>query len=208
MGNALIKLAGKVGGRNSLRPALDMSLDARMRRAEEMGLDTTPFFHGTTAKTNFLKFDPTRGAGTGVNELGVGVYAAPEAWRAESWARGPGGRVLPLLVPKERADYDQLARMLLEPSNLGYHRPLDDLVRRIVTNDPQWRGEEQMLVEQLRDIRRLQGPAALAKKAGYKAVQSFDSQVPGQVMVFDPRHVRSTFAKFNPERVDSTNLLD
>lgn len=208
MANALLKLGGKIVKSRNALAAPDMGFEARMRRAEEMGLDTTPFYHGTTAARDFTKFNPTRGAKTGFNELGVGIYAAPEAWRAESWARGEGGRILPLLVPKERANYDQLSRMLLEPSNLGYFRPLDDLVERVVKNDPQWRGNERLLVEQLRDIRRLQGTSAVAKKAGYKAVQSYDSQVPGQVMVFDPRNVRSPFASFHPDKFDSPNLLD
>jgi len=43
--------------------------------------------------------------------------------------------------------------------------------------------------------------------AGYIGAKNDNSQIPGQVVVFQPKNLRSPWAKFNPKKAESANLL-
>jgi len=84
--------ASKEGALPALANALDMSPEARLARAKEMGFDTSrTLYHGT--KSEFDEFNTTRG------DYGDGVYLTPNQYIANQYAGWTdGANVRPVYV--------------------------------------------------------------------------------------------------------------
>jgi hypothetical protein len=208
----------RVAQQNAAKPVSEGGLGLRPdntpeERAVAMGFDIdNPMSHGTDK--NIKKFKVGK---KGYDEIGSGVYTAPINRNpygynySNAWAQGDGGINYPLVVKNDVADYDSIKGSLGIPN----HKDIDgnaisppneiesDLIARIVQNDPQWFGSEDLLRDQIRAM----GVDNAIKKAGYAGAKSKKSQVPNQVVTFDPRNIRSRFAAFDPMRRDSSDLL-
>ena len=184
-------------------------------RALAMGFDIdNPMAHGTDK--NIKKFKVGK---KGYDEIGGGVYTAPINRNpygynySDAWAQGDGGINYPLVVKRDIADYDSVKGSLSIPNHkdIGGNAispPNDiegDLIARIIERDPQW--SEEGLREQMRTILKYNGADGVIKKAGYAGARSKNSQVPNQVVTFDPKNVRSRFAAFDPMRRNESDIL-
>lgn len=196
--------------------------------AEAAGFDTSKvWFHGTTAK-DFKAFRQGKG---GVNELGPGIYFTDKPMYAEAWMgrQDMGGRMIPAYLKKgdifdlgARRDLTALAKRLKAMN------PVTDAERqakqiRATKRVTEWTPEESRIINDASmDLWRtwlLESDADLAKqigrgdlnvwlaRAGYIGAKNDNSQIPGQVVIFDARNIRSPWAKFNPKKVDSANIL-
>lgn len=77
---------------------LDMSHEARMQRAADMGFDTgTTYYHGTDVDFTHFKLSDE-----GINLVGRGVYAA-DSRTASGYASGEGDVIYPIHVKGEKA---------------------------------------------------------------------------------------------------------
>lgn len=208
----------RVAQQNAAKPIEEGGLGLRPdntpeERAAAMGFDIeNPMAHGTNK--SIKKFKVGKG---GYDEIGSGVYTAPIDSRpngytySNAWAQGEGGINYPVVVKSDIADYDSVNNALptpvyRTPDGDAISPPSDveaELIQRIVANDPQWLGYEDLLRDRIRDI----GTAGAIKKAGYLGARSQNSQVPNQVVTFDPRNIRSRFAAFDPMKRDSSDIL-
>lgn len=200
--------------------------------AEAAGFDSTAtWLHGTTKK--FTGFKVGKG---GVDELGPGVYFTKTPTYADAWSGGgrvEGGQTVRAFIKKgdlfdksQKVDYLALAQRLKEknPVTEGERRAREIRAAKDVT---EWTAEESKVVNDasMEPWRSwlLESDADLAKqiergakagglndwlsRAGYIGATNKNSQVPDQVVVFDPKNIRSPNAKFNPKKADSTNIL-
>lgn len=188
------KQRGAVGGitpQDALKElearGIDMSTDARLQRAKEMGFDTDQvYYHGTDRDFSEFKSIGERDYG----HYGQGYYFAPDPFTsnyyAESAAKVRGG------APTSY------------PVRLKYKKPyyLDEF-----TDEPQalQAGQDPKFTENL-------------KKKGYDAVirRSIDrdsstgeilDEYLEEIVVFEPSQIRSINASFNPEHIDSGDLI-
>ena len=104
--------ASKEGALPAIASALDMSPEARLARAREMGFDTSrTLYHGTDR--DFESFNPSQSGA-----YGPGVYVTPDADYANRYAIGRSGceqetLIMPLHVRGDMADgmlYESLKR--------------------------------------------------------------------------------------------------
>lgn len=168
--------------------ALDMSREARMQRAREMGFDTdTVYYHGTVE--DFDSFDKTK---INSNEprgdyLGEAFYfsAANNPYRAERYATAPNRGGSPNIIPA----YLKFENPLIIPEGGGTFRHLLD---EKGLSDVDWYSKTPS--EQAEQIR----------SWGYDSLVDKDY---GQTAVFDPSNIRSVNAAFDPAKKDSSNLL-
>lgn len=187
-----MSLLGK-GAKKAFQKGMDMSKEARMERAKELGFFDNTVYHGTAAKPSstmpdgniFDEFrlwegqDPTRSTvRSPVSKLGVSVADQPEI--AESFASlasrngSEGSAVLPL-----RFRADQVGRIDLDGSE----------------------SNEEIF-----------GAVADSWKSGFDAIQFKNYTTPDGkkgsfVLVKDPSQLRSVNAGFDPAKKDSSNLL-
>jgi len=166
---------------------IDMSTEARLQRAKDMGFDTDQvYYHGTDRDFSEFKSIGERDYG----HYGQGYYFAPDPFTsnyyAESAAKVRGG------APTSY------------PVRLKYKKPyyLDEF-----TDEPQalQAGQDPKFTENL-------------KKKGYDAVirRSIDrdsstgeilDEYLKEIVVFEPSQIRSINASFNPEHIDSGDLI-
>jgi hypothetical protein len=196
--------------------------------AEAAGFDTSKvWYHGTTAK-DFKAFRPGK---NGVNELGEGIYFTDKPMYAEAWAGrlDMGGRIIPAYL-KQGDIFDLGAKRDLTAlaKRLKAMNPVTDAERqakqiRATKRVTEWTPEESRIINDASmDLWRtwlLESDADLAKqigrgdlnvwlaRAGYIGAKNANSQIPGQVVVFDAKNIRSPWAKFNPKKADSANIL-
>ncbi len=204
-------------------------------RPEDAGFDGSKlWFHGTTASRNFRSFKA--GAG-GVDELGSGIYFTSDASVAQAWAgrMGEGGRIVPVVLRKgemldlsEPVDYIALARRIRgRYPDVDVHREAaliraeksvtewSQLEQQVINRagEEPWKdwlleGDEDLATHIKASRRRSGGRwTAWLDRAGYLGAFNRNSQVPGQIVVFDPRNIRSPWARFNPARSESPDLL-
>jgi Large polyvalent protein associated domain 22 len=204
---------------------------AEREAAEAAGFDSsTLWLHGTAATANFKGFKVGK---KGVNELGPGIYFTKASVYADAWSGGgrvAGGRTIPAFIKKgdlfdlsQKADHRALARRLKE------HNPVTDAEVqakniRSSKSATEWTTEEaKVIADTSADLWRLwllESDEDLAthieksgslntwlSRAGYVGAFNPNSQVPDQVVVFDPKDIRSPWAKFNPKKADSNDLL-
>jgi len=151
----------------AMRSDLDMSPEARKKRAEEMGFDTgTVLYHGTSGT-----FDEFRVSDRG--KMGPGVYLATDAGYAGRYVGNESPSIMPVYV---RGKIGTLAD----------HAPYSDMARELTLNVAEWKKTTNELM-------------AGDGFAGY--------QVQNEIVVFDPRNIRSVNAAFDPAKADSPNLM-
>lgn len=208
----------RVAQQNAAKPIEEGGLGLRPdntpeERAAAMGFDIdNPMAHGTNK--SIKKFKVGKG---GYDEIGSGVYTAPiddgpyGYALSNAWAQGDGGVNYPLVVNRDLADYDEVKSTFKIPIHRypngdaisPPNKVESELIQRIVAGDPSWAGNEELLRDQMRRI----GADGAIRKAGYAGARSQNSQVPNQVVTFDPRNIRSRFAAFDPMRRDSSDIL-
>lgn len=164
--------------------------------AEAAGFDTSQkWYHGTAAKRNFKTFKAGKG---GVDELGPGVYFTSKPEYANAWARGDGGRVMPVYL--RRGDVFDLGEFRrtrgVGPRSESDARWFLPLARRVLASDrlppTLAKATEQDIADRIRAT-----PREINRwldLAGYVGARDEDSQVPGQIVVFRPENIRSVFA--------------
>jgi hypothetical protein len=200
--------------------ALDMSHEARIARAKEMGFDTdTTWFHGTNAK-EFDAFEPgTRGASFFSDQPYLTDYFSNPSRSSDGTSR-----VIPahtkankLFDPARDADNPDLASYISE--NI---RRYD--VESILDPGKTWTKTPEEVLSELRGssfgkdmFEPVEHPVVQEwiKRNGYDGFVTDDgswmanaADKPARVMgVFDPRNIRSINAAFDPSKADSANLL-
>ena len=160
-------------------PGLDMSHEARMKRAKEMGFDTdNVLFHGTSGD-DFEKFTARHQTGG----MGLpGVYMTPDANYAATYSgTADGSRIMPLFVRGKiasPAEYQAIWDSVYDNTGGRFSGPaLTSLV------------QDEML------------------RRGYTGKSSLYENEWPVVVVFDPRNIRSVNAAFDPANADSPNLM-
>ena len=166
-----------------------------LKAAEDAGYDTgTVYYHGTAAKTNFARFKPGKG---GYDELGPGIYVTSDPWYADAFnGRGDreGGRTMPVFLRK-----GELADLSQRP---GWR----ELAERVIAReaDSEWKPGELSLHIMATSRDRANFNRWLAR-AGYVGAIDPRSQIPGQVVVFDPTSLKSAIGNrgtFDPTDPD------
>lgn len=228
---------GKAGMQAQILKATQESKKAASRSdaeiiasAERAGFDGKRWYHGTVAR-DFKEFKAGKG---GVNELGEGIYLTGRPEYAQSWAGrlDMGGRVMPVLLKKgDLFDLGAKRDNLALARRIKKNNPLSDLelqaqsIRDAKPSVLQWTPEESRIIndtssELWRSWLHVSN-AALAqriketpnylnswlKHAGYIGAINENSQIPDQVVVFDAKNIRSPWAKFNPKKAESGNIL-
>lgn len=178
--------------------------------AEAAGFDTSKvWYHGTSAK-DFKSF---RYGKDGVDELGPGIYFTSDPWYAEAWAGRSlqtGGRIIPAYL--KQGDIFDLSVMRMAYSGVRSEqrsKVWEPLAQRILDrHDGNYAGwtDVNELADRIKDIGKQQMNEVLYL-AGYVGAENKYSQIPGQVVVFNARNIRSPWAKFNPKKADSANIL-
>ena len=188
-------------------------------QAEADGFDTSKvYYHGTTAAKDFKTFRPGKG---GVNELGPGVYVTDQKMYAEMWARGDGGRVLPLWLKKgDIYDLDMHKRKAGLPEALrDVWIPLAKRIRERpeLSSELQRTWDEAPIEEHAERLREIAKSGALnetLERAGYIGAKNEYSQIPGQVVLFAKGSIRSAetgkvmFSKPAPGQVTAKDRED
>jgi hypothetical protein len=158
-----------------------------------MGFDTeTPLYHGT-GKAFAGDFEPSKPAV--MQALGEGVYATPDARFANEFAVGDQAAVFPLLgrgpfVPRDtfKAKVDAIEASL--PPAKG------------ANPSERWTA----------GLNRTEEAHRLAREhfqsQGFTGVVGAKTKgKASEVAIWDPKNIRSRFAKFDPANKDSSNLL-
>lgn len=172
------------------RQGLDMSREARIRRAESGGFDTgAALYHGTTE--SFPGFDPN--AFSRASSFGPGAYVSVDPEDAARWARSKeGASVMPMygrmdrvlrMEPLSEEAADKLSRYLGRRINAGDSPPYISLERRGGSVS--------------------EGAAA----AGFSGVEHAGPSGKTHIVFSDPSALRSVHAAFDPAKRDSSNLL-
>jgi hypothetical protein len=185
MTGALDNALGSAGG-NLAKGAADLPMDlaSRMARAREMGFDTErTLYHGTDA--TFDAFDLDKFGKTDWGFRGRGVYMTPDSELAGRYGPNVGeyyvrGRV-------GSSDDAQVAA-----------------IRSAAWKEAGEQGKAQGLSEYALDEFRKERMNQSMREAGYS---SYFDETGQEVLVFDPRNIRSVNAAFDPARSDSANLL-
>ncbi len=164
-----------------------------LRKAEENGYDTGKvYFHGTTAKTNFARFKVGKG---GYDELGPGIYITSDPWYADAFnGRGDreGGRTMPVFLRK-----GDLADLSKRPA-------WRELAERVIAREDgsDWKPGE-LSLHIMATSRDKANFNRWLERAGYIGAVDPNSQIPGQVVVFDPTSLKSAIG--NRGTFDSTD---
>ena len=155
---------------------------ARMQRAQDLGFDTSrPLYHSTNA--SFDSFEIPEG---GFLKYGKGVYTTPKPQYADRYIR-------------ENRDLD---RAYKEGANV---MPL--YARGNIATEQDWEAARQdMMSEGVSPSGYNQQQAELQrrlKEQGFDGLNMFGDEI----IIFDPKNIRSTNAEFDPTKADSADLL-
>ena len=193
----------ELGANKAPTAALPGLLDdtaSRMQRARDMGFDVDAY-HGTDA--DILRFDPSK------EFRGAGVSVAFDPINAA----GYGSTVMPLKV--KSADLFNITRnkdvKKLVDAVKSYHA--DNLKKSAYADDGQQNFYPYSLDQVLNGIKagksnflELPEVTDILKKLGFKGHIGREGPF-SQAKIFDPQNIRSRFAKFDPAKADSADLL-
>ncbi|WP_295681365.1 hypothetical protein, partial [uncultured Nevskia sp.] len=192
-------------------PNLPMDKESRLERAREMGFDTeTVWYHGTSA-SDFSAFKVDKG---GVNELGAGVYffakpTSPGMYFYSGEAGGlQGGRIIPVYV--RQGDLFNYGRFRDKQTPAIREMVLNEAIDRFVANNKRgYTAEDRdLVVGMFRDALSRTGDInGFLMQAGYVGAVDKYSQMPDQLVIFDPANVRSINAAFDPLRDGKPDLM-
>jgi hypothetical protein len=175
-----------------------MDQGARMQRAQDLGFDTDrPLYHYTDKLEDGGDFNQLSISPDNVQtKLGRGIYTSPDNQYGDRYIRkkrdmsdayGENARAIPVYARGNMAtDVDYDAAMRTARENLGIKgRVVPDRETKLKIGN-EIRNEAQKLL----------------KDQGFSGVQFMD-----EVMIFDPKDVRSINAEFDPTKADSADLL-
>lgn len=193
---------------------LPMDEASRLARAKEMGFDVdNVYFHGTTAK-DFSEFYP------GLANNGKGIYFTQDLHKANAYATNDSpiaprnARIIPTFVKGE----------LFDPDNSEHIKKLNEL-RRNKSYDPEKYDKHNSL--KLGDLRKDYNTDELVDElkslgfsgrkigkgkinSGYVNPETFEwidtPNIEDEIVVFDPKNIRSKFAKFDPAMAESADI--
>ena len=203
------------GGIKNVGKALSMTKAARMARAKEQGFSPTTQYHGSPSN-QITEFDPYGRSRYGL--FGEGVYLTDNPAIASSYAAKKAGApatVYPVtsrvknpinmnapadLTAWKKAGGDYLPDELPwtgKPTNEKVYREIEEtLIQDMI---PSYEGGEIM-----QDILRRMGHDGVIHRGGGRLGSGPRHNV---TVAFDPEQVRSIFAKFDPRKISSTDLL-
>ncbi|HEX6939364.1 MAG TPA: hypothetical protein VF158_08125 [Longimicrobiales bacterium] len=175
---------------------LPMDEAARLARAREQGFNVDqPVFHGTVsfdsdAEVPFREFDDSR-LGAMTRDDDGSVFAGHHF----------------ALSPADASFYAERAASRSEPMMIQGDEPWD-----VTVLEPQPRVDSYFLRGRFKTSpgRNKAAEIAKARAAGFDGVffpRGTDVDTPGTFVVFDPRNIRSTRARFDPKNVDRPDLL-
>lgn len=205
--------------------SLDMSRDARLKRAEAMGFDTSKvWYHGTNA--DFGSFDLNqKHTGSGATSEGYGSYFTTDPEAASGYAPRTGGNVVPVYLKKgafisgsdrikksDRKLFENIIRAAPDWENsvinYGDESPIKSLklaVDAAMSNDSK--------LDALHEIANVMYVGDLhnwGKALANNGIDGFDEptkyKYPVRVLT-DPSGIRSVNADFDPDNSASTNIL-
>lgn len=176
---------------------LSLETSDRLERAKSMGFDTSKiWYHATTVKANFSKFKVGK---HGNDELGSGVYLATNPQQIDYWSRGDNGRMIPCYIRSgDVFDYSKL----MDNQTNSQKKMVNELQRRYI-GDPKYLKNRLDFCFNYRQS----NLSDILRDSGYIGAINPHSQFPSQIVIFDPNNIRSIFAKFNPAKSESDNLL-
>jgi len=177
---------------------LPMDTASRMKRAEEMGFDKD-MYHGTNAE--FEKFD--------IRDLGVHVGTPAQAAdinNATSIERSKtgadfrqGSQTMPLRVKAENP-------LRLEDAGWGNSWDIGQLEYELAVRDIPIKGDNfNRTIEDIRQSILDAGYDSVIYKNNYEGL--VDGEGSDSLIILDPKNIRSRFAKFDPAKKDSADLL-
>jgi hypothetical protein len=181
---AAIPLAGGLLGKAAKKGARSLAMDtaSRMERAASMGFRTdTPIYHGSARK--FSAFDPAkRGSSTGTPAAHIATWHSLDPESANFFAD--------VAARKRRGQHQQLYPLFYRTSNpaeftLRGHEPHRAVAATV--DDAFAKGHDSVLIRNYNTQDGKKGTDILA--------------------VRDPEQLRSWFAKFDPAKILSRNLL-
>jgi len=172
-------------GKKAVSGLLDMSTPARMQRADDMGFDRD-IYHKTWSdtfdETGFESFDPKKMQTSDYGYAGKGIYSTPEPLGGTTY----GNITMPLKTNIKNpyvmtADnfQDEITPYQWIPKN-------EDKYGSLSASSDAW--------------------TKMMQDKGYDGFVDGASKN-GEVVVFSPSNIRSKFAKFDPAKASSSNLL-
>ena len=189
----MLPLVSAAGLRGLIRGELPMDEASRMARAESEGFDTgTTFYHGTRADID--EFNPNPSDAYDSGWLGRGTYVTTNPGTASAYAglkAGPGGEnVMPLyarLNDMKILDVDPSAKIAGQRIEMEQGR---EAARRWAQDRT-----DELRAQGYDGVRVTYKPGDVGSSAGEELV------------VFDPKNLRSLFARFDPSKSESASLL-
>ncbi len=174
-----------------------MDQGARMQRAQDLGYDTSrPLYHYTDKLENETELSSLQPSPENVQtKLGRGIYTSPNPQYGDRYVRqgrdlsegyNENARAIPVYARGKLATGDEYeAAYKAATDSLGIQRGVVDQQTKLkIRSDIQNKAQEML------------------KEQGFDGVQFMD-----EVMIFDPKNVRSINAEFDPTRADSADLL-
>lgn len=199
---------------------LDMSTEARMARAKEMGFDTdTVLYHGTGA--DFDEFDPQRfGSSTRARSAKEGVWLTSSRDTAAGYSDLAASRKVQDLIDEAEAagrkgDWSRHDNLMEQAERLEFQEKQPPIVKELLAagklktidmEGAQYDPQDTPLTEIIEQ----------AKSEGFEGVKLNNFSDEGaygvyrpttHVLIFDPSNIRSVNAAFDPEYSDSAKLL-
>ena len=191
-------MGGAGASRSLSKVPLDMSSSARMQRAQDLGFNTDrPLYHYTDKLEDGGEFNQLSISPENVQtKLGRGIYTSPDNEYGDRYIR------------KKRdmsGAYDENARAmsLYARGNIATETDYDEAYRAATKNLNIARGRAPDIETKIRIRNDIQNETQrLLKNQGFSGVQFMD-----EVMVFDPKDVRSVNARFDPAMSSSDMIL-
>jgi GNAT superfamily N-acetyltransferase len=184
----------------AISKGLDMSTDARISRAKDMGFDTDKvMYHGSETALDIKEFDLTRFGENYGTQGQPAIYTINLKEDAESFT-GTGGDVIPLYLDKnnyEIIDGDQHLKEVYDSFESYQDQPFNDWVDSLSS-------DEVFEVLDLDDV--LGNEARHASDSGKDGIVYTvkDLEI---ALTFDPSKIRSVNAAFDPDLKESAVLL-
>jgi hypothetical protein len=182
-----------------------MSEDARMQRAQDLGFDTDrPFYHYTDQLEDGGEFSALQSGASG--KFGGGVYLSPSQTYGQryvldkdSYRAGRESGEIPASLPPSERPFNEGARAIPVYARGNIATP-DDYQAAYTEARRQMKEEGVEFEGQVKTNNRIQQ---------LLQAQGFDGAAPirDEVIIFDPKNIRSTSAEFDPSKADSSNLL-
>jgi hypothetical protein len=185
---------------------LPMDQASRMARAKDMGFDVdTPVYHGSP-HSNIKEFIPSK---TGM--FGSAVYTTTDPNEAAEYARrnnmGETGKdtIYPLLTRGRilnRENYQDI---------LDLYKEIDPTIPDIDLSGEWWKDPEKSkkwdeIYEKIdQKLKRLGKSTNIDSMVKDSKIFSGIQDKTGRI-IFDPKNIRSTFAKFDPSKIDSSDI--